>query len=186
MKYDPLEKFMEEHREEFDDLMPREDLFSGIKTRKAPKKTVFLQVFLRSVAAILIFTVGFYAHDYYSNYSMNKIVRQQNNQLDSTYREFYEMQAYYTSQIDQVKSEILLLSSSDSGISNEVSLELEELNEIFKELQNDLDDQTNDIDVIEAMIMNYRVKLKMLEEMKAQLEPNQKYNEEENDETFDI
>lgn len=186
MKYDSLEKFVQDHRNEFDDLTPREGLFEGIEKRKTKGKTRVLNVFFRSAAAVIIFAIGFFAHDYYSKFYSVNMERQHASEMDSTYREFYEMQAYYTSQINDVKSEILLLSSSDSDISMEVNLEMEELNKIFEELQADLDDQTNDTDVIEAMIMNYRVKLKMLEEMREQLSPTENNMEEENDETFDI
>ena len=173
MKYDALEKYIQENKNDFNDLVPSEDLFQDIETRE--QKTLHISwqmVISRVAAAIIIFALGFFVNDYFSNISEVNKAYVKVDTTDSTYLEFYEMKNYYTSQIAEVKNEILTICKSDVEIKIEINMELEELNSLFIDLENDLKDKTNNTEVIEAMIMNYRVKLKMLEDMKAQIQPS--------------
>jgi hypothetical protein len=63
---------------------------------------------------------------------------------------------------------------------------MDELQTIFEELKEDLNDQANEEEVIEAMILNYRMKLRLLEDMKAQLNTTTQEGEEVQYETIDI
>lgn len=194
MKHDLFEQFVKDHRDEFDDLMPREDLFNNINTRKTRVISLNAKTWItRVAAAVVIFAIGFGANEWLSSineksnsYDMLGQNGEDFENIDSSYRDFYEMQAYYTQQIDLVKNEIIVLSNADMEINNEINIELDELKQIFDELQKDLEDHTNDQEVIDAMIMNYRVKLKMLEEMKIQLDPSSNIYEEDDYETVDI
>lgn len=191
MNHDPFEQFVKDHKEEFDHLVPREDLFEKIETRQPKVIRMSARVmFTRAIAAMLIFAVGFAANEFISfdrNTDSRMANGNHNEDLEtSSYKDFYEMQMYYTQQIDLVRTDIVALSGGDEVINEEIDLQLEDLKSIFEELKDDLNDQTNDEEVIEAMIMNYRVKLKMLEEMKNQLDPSTNYNEEDRYETTDI
>lgn len=189
MNHDPFEQFVKDHKEEFDHIVPREDLFAQIETRK-PKliKMPAMTIFKRAIAAMLIFAVGFAANEFISPNRSNpaSFLDAQEGNIGDSYKEFYEMQMYYTQQIDLVRNDIVVLSGGDEVINEEIDIQLEDLKMIFEELKDDLNDRTNDAEVIEAMIMNYRVKLKMLEEMKNQLDPNTNHNEEDRYETTDI
>ena len=57
--------------------------------------------------------------------------------------------------------------------------DMEELDEVYVELKEDLKDNASNPEVIEAMILNYRVKLEILEDLLNQL----KQKENQNDET---
>ena len=172
MKYDALEKYVQENKNDFNDLVPKENLFQGIETRKRKTLLISWQMVLsRVAAAIIIFMSGYFVNNYFSNIPEISEVYVAADPIDSSYLEFYEMKNYYTSQIAEVKNEILVLCKSDIEINREINMELEELNSLFTDLENDLNDKTNNTEVIEAMIMNYRVKLKMLEDMKAQIQP---------------
>jgi len=189
MKLDQLEKFVLDNKDEFDDLEPSEDLFKELATPE--KKIVQLRswkLIVRVAAAIVIFSLGFTLNEFVSN-DNNRTLTQDNNinmENDSLRMAFNEMQFYYTSQIDNVTNEILKLSNSDEGISDELDIQMKEFNTIFEELRNDLKDQANDEEVIEAMILNYRMKLRLLEDMKAQLNTINKEGEEDQYETIDI
>lgn len=189
MNHDPFEQYVRNHKDEFDHLVPREDLFQQIETRKSKViKMSIRAIFTRAIAAMLIFAVGFAANEFISFNRNNNLANgdAQEEVREASYNDFYEMQMYYTSQIDLVRNDIVVLSGGDDIIKEEVDLQLEDLKSIFEELKEDLNDQTNDEEVIEAMIMNYRVKLKMLEEMKNQLDPSTNHNEEDSYETTDI
>lgn len=189
MKLDQLEKFVLDHRDEFDDLEPREDLFKELDT--TDRKIIQFRswkIISRIAAAMVIFSLGFALNEFVSSDSNHLFAndREINMENDSLRLAFEEMQFYYTSQINSVKDEIILLSNSDEVISEELDFQMQEFNTIFEELKNDLKDQANDEEVIEAMILNYRVKLRLLEDMKAQLNSSNQEGEEVQYETIDI
>ena len=63
--------------------------------------------------------------------------------------------------------------------------DMEELDEVYLELKEDLKDNVSNPEVIEAMVLNYRVKLEILEDLLNQL--NEKENQDyENDESYSL
>jgi len=172
MKNDALEKFIIDNREEFDDFEPKRMLSFTINKR--PYKSVkisWAQIMGRVAAAIILFTSGFLVRDYITSFpdKMNNAV--QLEQVDSVYREFFETKSYYISQIKSVKRDIYSIGESNNETQLDIRQEIKEIDTFFKNLDNDLNDQTNDEEVIKAIINNYRAKLKMLQDMKWQMQP---------------
>ena len=66
-----------------------------------------------------------------------------------------------------------------------LTADMEELDEVYNELKEDLKDNASNPEVIEAMILNYRVKLEILEDLLNQLKEkeNQDY---ENDGSYSL
>ncbi len=58
-------------------------------------------------------------------------------------------------------------------------MEFSDLDVLFKELKEDLNDNADNHEVIEAMIQNYSIKLEILEDMLNQIKPEQKNNNHE-------
>jgi hypothetical protein len=56
--------------------------------------------------------------------------------------------------------------------------DLEELDEVYLELKEDLKDNVANPEVIEAMILNYRVKLEILEDLLNQLKEKENQDDE--------
>ena len=56
---------------------------------------------------------------------------------------------------------------------------MEELDQVYEELKEDLNDNASNPEVIEAMILNYRVKLEILEELLDQLKAKENHDEED-------
>ena len=82
----------------------------------------------------------------------------------------------YTSQINFTKKEISRLTDNDPVLNKDINYDLEELEKVFRELKNDLKDNSDNEEVIEAMIQNYRVKLQVLKEILHQLEKSNNEN----------
>lgn len=188
---DRLERFIIENRSHFDDLIPDDSLFQNIETIKPPAKRslTLWQVTARIAAAVILFFSGYSIQHFMGNKSaenhLNNNSAHYEVSSDSAYRAFSEMQHYYQNQIDQVSTDIITLVNNDQEVHQEIEMELNDLKKIFEDLKNDLNDQANNKEVIDAMIMNYRVKLKLLEDMREQLKP-QTNTEEVRYETLDI
>lgn len=182
MKSDKLEKFILENRDGFDDLKPSENLWSKIEGDLPPKKTKqfsITRVLLRVAAVVVIFILSYFFHDMMNDKTNNQQVA---DILQSeSFKTFVEAEMYYSSEIQYKKQELFQLTSNTPEIQKSINAELSELDDLFLQLKEDLGDQANNDEVIEAMIQNYRIKLEILEEMLEQIKvknrKNNKYEE---------
>lgn len=169
MSQDKLEKYILNHRDEFDDQDPDPAIWDRIGTRKAP----VLRLHWRSIAwkvaaAVAIFIASYFFHDYMSarkDSFPGYFTGSQETETSPMIRELIEAEAYYTSQIELRKNEVYQLTVAYPEIRHEIDMEMVEMDNVFSELKEDLKDNTSNEEVIEAMIQNYRLKLQILEEM---------------------
>jgi hypothetical protein len=175
MKTDKLEKFVIENRNEFDDLEPNPAIWN--KIQKKEPKTIQLnwtKVLVRVAAVVVIFVSSYIFFDYNSNKNANQILTESGNvnkESASMYENLMEAEFYYSSQIEQRKEEFYHLAGNNAPLRNEINIELSELDNIFRELKEDLNDNADNEEVVVAMIQNYRLKLEILEDILSQLEP---------------
>ncbi|MFK7952590.1 MAG: hypothetical protein AB8B73_07060 [Ekhidna sp.] len=104
------------------------------------------------VAASLLLVMGFV----FSSYQ---------NQSDSISGEVAEIENFYGNAIDQ---KIALVRNEISD--DRILKDLDAMDEAFAELKNDLKDNVDNQEVIEAMMDNYRMKLQILEEILKELD----------------
>jgi len=181
MKTDKLEKFVKDHRNEFDDLVPDPALWDKIEKREPEKPLMNWTVVLLRVAAVVVIFVSAYIFiDYLiRSGSSNEVVK--NEMLDpedtDMARELMEAEYYYTAQIDERKEEFYCLTVNNSGLRNDVNAELVDLDKTFAELKDDLKDNADNEEVILAMIRNYRLKLEILDQILKQLRSADKNND---------
>ena len=188
MKTDKLEKFIIDHRDEFDELEPCPNLWDKIETRKP--KTVKLNwqtIGLRAAAVVAIFISSYYFHDFMENRNARQNITVAEPGIDgqnSLYQELVEAEFYYTSQIEETKSAVFQLTSNNHPLRNEIAAELLDLDKVFSELKNDLKDNADNEEVIVAMIQNYRIKLEILKDILNQLKSTDEKNK--NDEATQV
>lgn len=175
MNPDKLEKYILDHRNEFDDLEPNPELFEKISTRKVPLiRLNWIDLSWKAAAIAAIFIASYFFHDFISS-------RQQpaNGKMADDFRnsalvkELIEAEAYYTARISERKDEVFRLTAAYPDIRLEIDTELIELDNVFTELKEDLNDNADNEEVIEAMIQNYRLKLDILEEMLHRIKQSQ-------------
>lgn len=172
MNRDKLEKFILDHRSEFDEFEPDASLFRGVKTRKSVLiPSQWKSIAWKAAAAVAIFIASYFFHDW-----MNVPVAVPMAETSGDYGEpseifkiLVEAEMYYTSQIDSRKEEFYELSSGNPGVREEIDYELVVLDSIYAELKHDLKDNAANEEVIEAMIQNYRIKLNILEDVLMQM-----------------
>ncbi len=169
---DSLEKFISENRNHLDIYEPSENLFQKITLRK-PKKIFFLRqksVLLKIAASIIIFVAGF---------SVNKILYSpKNQQLTDLPTEIKEAEVYYSMQLNSKWKELKVFATQYPDIELETQNEIAQLDSIYASLKNDLKDNIDNQEVIEAMIQNYQVKLKVLEDILFYLSKKNQKNDE--------
>jgi hypothetical protein len=177
MQPDRLEEFIVDNRGRFDDMEPGPEVWDRIEKRKAPVLGIgWKGIAWRAAAVVIIFFSSYIffrltdtdplpgGDDLYTE------IPEDQSPLAS---ELKEAEIYYTSQIEFMKTEAIRLSENDPTVREIIDMEMVDLDQVFQELKNDLQDNTDNEEVIEAMIQNYRIKLEVLEEILRQLKQSQ-------------
>ncbi len=175
---DRLEDFVKQHREQFDLHEPDPSVWlrinpDNVKQEKGRRSMRWLRV----AAAIAVIFAGFSAGIYFLSGGSTE-----SDQYSSElYQEMQETEEYYKLMVSQRYDELRPFLASNPAASEMLTADLDELDEVFIELKRDLKDNASNPEVIEAMILNYRVKLEILEDLLNQLKEkeNQDYGKDE-------
>lgn len=190
MKTDKLEKFIIENRNEFDDLVPDPAIWDKIQKRKPGKIVLnWTNILVRVAAVVVIIVTSYIFIDYLSNQNQVPIFTQEET-LDpedaKIVQELIEADYYYTTQINEKKKEFYCLTANNNGLRDDINMELVELDQVFKDLKEDLKDNADNEEVVFAIIQNYRVKLEILEEILMQLRSAEENNDCYENESVDM
>jgi hypothetical protein len=185
MKQDKLEQFVIENRRDFDILEPPENLWDKIKQTPPVKSHISWKTYaLRMAAAITIFLVAWFSNDlvksHYAGKQKDKTTNLGQEQMEQ-YQLLMEAELYYASRINQARVDLTQLAGNDKTILRDINTDLMELDEVFEDLKDDLMDNGDNQEVIEAMIQNYRIKLDILEQMLQQLQQSETHQKNEED-----
>ena len=189
MSPDKLEKYILDHRGQFDDQEPDPALWEKIDTRKTPVIRInWKSISWKAAAVAAIFVASYYFHDYMAsrNQSSRGLMSKKSEVNSPIVRELIEAEAYYTSQIDMKKEEVFRLTASNPEVRHEINAEMVDLDRVYTELKEDLKDNADNEEVIEAMIQNYRLKLDILEEMLIRLKQSNESQNEKSHEDIPI
>jgi hypothetical protein len=180
---DRLEDFVKQNREQFDLQEPDPSIWLKINPANAPiisapvVKERKPMRWLRVAAAVAMIFAGSSAGIYFLTQGNNE-ADQFSNQL---YTEMQETEQYYTQMVAQRYDELRPFLASDPMAEEMLNADFEELDEVYDDLKEDLKDNVSNPEVIEAMILNYRVKLEILEDLLNQLNEKENQNDEDND-----
>ncbi|MEN8230604.1 MAG: hypothetical protein ABFS38_20775 [Bacteroidota bacterium] len=179
---DRLEDFVKQHQEQFDLHEPDPTIWLKINPANAPlvKERNPLR-WLRVAAAIAMIFAGSAAGIWFLTGN-----RAETDQLSNElFMEMQETEAYYSLMVSQRYDELKPYLASDPVANEMLTDDMEELDDVYNELKKDLRDNASNPEVIEAMVVNYRVKLEILEDLLHQLKEkeNQDY---ESDESYSL
>lgn len=106
----------------------------------------------------------------YSNAAINNPVKIETQENDTLPSEILEATQYYAEQITRTRSLMKNCASYNKDIDQQVNSDFAELDEEYNSLKNDLKDNIDNKEVLEAMILNYRSRLEILENILQQME----------------
>ena len=173
MKEDKLKKFVDQNRDSFDIYgEDYEELWVDIESKldKKRRKRGLRVIWKVAASFLLIMTVGVL----FLLVSRNNSFKNQGSQTISV--ELAEAAFHYQSMIND-RLEIIQANKKDVG--EEIFSDLEALDEAYLELQNDLKDNADNEEVIQAMIQNYKMKLEILQAILDELQRDNPDNKEE-------
>ena len=183
MKEDKFKDFISNNRSSFDTYEEDYDeIWLQIEKEVSRNKLKKSRNFLLKIAAsilILVVTGITITRIYYpspselgSGNSLSEAL------MDATY--YYKV--LIDDKLDQIKA-------NQNEIDPDIFKDIESLDQAFSELQNDLKDNVDNEEVIEAMIQNYKIKLEILESILSELNEtgeNPFENEENPNDTISI
>lgn len=196
MKNDELKKFVNEHRQEFDFREPDPAIWDRIKQesdkkKQPPKggKIIKFQRFLyRAAAVIVIATLSIGIYEYFDREVINTIetvadTPEKDMHEELLIPELREVEHYYSAEIDKKMEELSKFTSTDRELKQDITTDMDELDQAYDELREDLKEAVATEEIIEAMVQNYRLKLQILEQMLQQIN---KRNGEENEKALPV
>lgn len=168
MKKDRLESFVNENRHEFDRFEPSDTTWDAISKRleektSRPRKLAWLKV-AAVVAVALLGATLVYQQRFSERRQEAKVL-----QSDPELRELIEAEAYYSQEVNVRMDEIQKCYKIHPELKSEVQGDLNELENMYMNLKKDLKENISNKEVIEAMIENNRVRLKLVDDVLEQI-----------------
>jgi len=173
MKRDSIEKFIQEHRQEFDDSIPSLKVWAEIDRQlhdAAPSQAKVFRlhwVRLASVAASVIILIAFGMG---IGFQLSGSDESDPATLASVSPEYAEMEQYFTRSINDRMAQLANYEQGESVIDD-----LEQIDEVMIELQEELKDcpKGGEERIVENLIRTYQAKIAILERVLERMETNQ-------------
>lgn len=162
-----LEDFMRDHRDEFDSKLPSPDLWGKIESKLEKKKTRKISIWKvsASIAAVMVLAI---IGSFILNSQQNEL-NSYANISDPELLELLETEDYYSKKVSSQMNEIHKCYDIYPELKYDIESDLNELDNMYKELKNDLNDNFYNREVIEAMIQNNRLRLEMVDRVLNQI-----------------
>ncbi len=181
MKEDKLEQFVRKNAADFNSLEPPVMAWEVIeKELPAPKLSTVRKLWpyaWKAAAAILIFASAWMLNDYtdQKKSSENHFANTETS-VNPQLSELSDAEAYYTTQISSKQAELARYARQNPEIIEDLKKEFTEMDKSKAELKKDLAESNADEKVIEAIILSYRVKLEILDQMLTELRKSKEGN----------
>jgi len=168
---DKLKIFAEEHRDSFENYqIDVDETWIGLEQRlndleRKPFRTIWRNALKVAAVLFVVITVAYGSYLNKERIDLNK----NGIALHDISSDLADTEAFYASQIDE---KLKLIEISAGNIDPEIKKQLEILDMDYKSLKNDLLDNADSEEVINAMIEFYRLKLAMLEKILKEIQKN--------------
>jgi len=175
---DKLEEHIRKNREDLDRETPSPEVWSRIN-RQINKRKIPVRRLL-SVAAMIIIILGTALFLTVPGLLKPGNVNNAENRLKdaSENSQLKETEIYYNNLMNSLYREATPLLTGNPEIRKELSSDISHLDSICYEIKKDLKDNVDNKEVIEALIQNYRIKIRLLEDMLTMLKENETNNGE--------
>jgi len=173
MNDDKLEQFVRNHSKDFNSLEPPVMAWDAIEKELPQPRVNSLRklwpAMWKVAAAILIFTSAWLINDYMDSQQRYTAGTSKSQSKEIVLPELQDAEAYYTSQINSKQAELAAYAKQNPEIIEDLKKEFLEMDKTKAELKKDLSESNADEKVIEAIILSYRVKLEILDQMLTEL-----------------
>jgi hypothetical protein len=190
---DKLEKFVKEHRDEFDSFEPRPDLWQDISKELHQKKTprrllwpdgALLWKYAAAIALLISVSFIIWKQLPTDNLTTSSPVaeREQVQGLKEVPSQIAEVESYYTSLIQEKQAEIGTYDLKSLGIEENLKQDIAGLDSSYNRLKRELLDTPNKEQIMDAMILNLQMRMEILNRQLKTLEKIKSINKQKKNE----
>lgn len=175
---DKLERFIRNNPQDFDNLDAPPNLFSKIdKELSKHKKTKVISLtvnqLMKIVSAIFIpILISYIIIGQINQRKISKLtaeIENSQNEKNPLVNELMESENYYNNLIEQKTNEIYATLSNDPELIKEIDEMLNEIDNSYRIINADFNENVNSESVVTAMVSCQRLKLQSLEEIQKQV-----------------
>jgi hypothetical protein len=166
MKNNGLEDFIKANREEFDFREPSPEVWEKIASNKKTKVISLSSYIIRAAAVVAIAAISSVLLWQSNILNPGNIATNTN---DPELKELIDAEAYYAHQVNAKLKEIKKCYYTFPELKDEVEMDLNELEAMYKVLKTDLKENISNKIVIEAMIENNRYRLELVDDVLEQI-----------------
>jgi hypothetical protein len=171
---DKFEKFITENREAFDIQDPDPKIWNKIEGNLRFKSKPGWKQILQKVAVVtVIFAASYVVNEMVHRYQQNGIKADRATAKNNAVPGLTEAEAYYTNLLNQKMDELKPVMANCPALAEELNVDMSELDSVYTDLKKDLKDNMANQEVVEAIIENYRLKIKILEELLSEIKPHE-------------
>jgi hypothetical protein len=174
---DNLEEYIRKHREEMDRYKPssgiRRRIKKGLQTGKSTSyRWIYVAAMLTVIlsTAVLLLRPGYKIAASANGTSGSQMMMKVNSQLRET-------EIYYNNLANMLYREVTPLLTKNPEIEKELDNDISQIDSLCSEIRKDLKDNVANQEVIEALIQNYRIKIRLLQDMLKILKENDENRE---------
>ena len=161
---DKLEEHIRKNREDLDRYSPPRGIWRGIVRELDNGKSTLRQWL--SIAAMIVVILGTAIIFFKPEYRWSSNNKQNNNdEIAVRIPQLKETETYYNNLVNSLYREATPLLTNKPEVRSELNSDLSHLDSICIDLKKDLKDNISNQEVIEALIQNYRIKIRILEDM---------------------
>lgn len=177
---DNLENFIRENRQSFDDLEPRAETWSKIQNElnQSPEKKDHTWLWKVAAAVFLCLSVGL-AVERTMKMDIELVAEASHAAGKSPSAELTEVEGYYIQLITQKREEIKSVIDTKGFVDNALLEDMDQLDQMYLKLKDDLTRNENDERLINAMIRNLQLRVEILNKQLKVLERISKHEEDE-------
>jgi hypothetical protein len=171
---DSFEKFIRSNQDKFDFREPDPGLWNKIAADIRPVRKIRWRLVLSRAAMVAVI--------FAASYGINEFVHQVRDGKSGTLGTqpagngshipgLQEAEAYYTGLVNEKMDELKPIIANCPSLEEELNIDLSELDKVYIELKEDLQDNMANQEVIEAIVENYRMKISILEHLLKEINP---------------
>ncbi len=156
---DRLEKFVQEHNEEFDIYSPPAGAWNNIERKLKKKKSPAIRPYWALAAAVLLIVVSF---AWFNNRQAGRHASAPELQLVSINPELVNAEVYYASIVETQHQEIKLLGKGYPEVCNDLDRELCNMDTLYGQLKTEYQASGGNEAVMQAMVENLQARVQLM------------------------
>ena len=170
---DRFEEHIRRNREDLDRYNAPEGLWKGIRKNLKKGKSTNRQWLSIAAMFIVILGTALLLFRPVFRWSVSNNQSKNDNSSMQLNPQLKETEAYYNNLVNSLYSEATPFLTNNPEIKKELNTDLAHLDSICIDIKKDLKDNISNQDVIEALVQNYRIKIRILEDMLNVLRENE-------------